>query len=129
MPVKRTKLSKRLSKRLSKSKQYRKTKNMKGGKQRLSLKSKKMFKSKKNSKNIKHYKSYSKRNLKKYKQQGGFNSNNGIGDDCNLATIKEPGFNLEGSGDIEGIKIPDSRAVIYNPDCKVDDYQAMTPYN
>jgi len=125
MPVKRTKLSKRLSKRLSKSKQYRKTKNMKGGKQRFSLKIKKVLKSKKNSKNRKHYKSNSKKNIKKNKQKGGFFSDS----ECNLATIKEPGFNLEGSGDIEGIKIPDSRAVIYNPDCKVDDYQAMTPYN
>ena len=100
---------------------------MKGGKQRLSLKSNKVFKSKKNSKNRKHYKSNSKKNLKKYKQKGGFNFNSG--DDCNLATIKEPGFNLEGSGDIEGIEIPGSRAVIYNPACKVDTYQAMTPYN
>lgn len=129
MAIKKTKLSKKVSKRVSKSKQYRKTKHTKGIKQRFSLKSKKVFKSKKNSKNRNYYKSYSKKNLKKYKQQGGFNLNNGLGDDCNLATIKEPGFNLEGSGNIEGISIPESRAVIYNPACKVDTYQAMTPYN
>jgi len=129
MGIKKTKLSKRLSKRLSKSKQYRKTKHMKTSKQRLSLKSKKVFKSKKNSnsKNRRHYKSNSKQNLNKYKHTGGFNFNSG--DDCNLATIKEPGFNLEGSGDIKGISIPEARAVIYNPDCKVDTYQAMIPYN
>ena len=119
MAIKRSTLSKRLSKRLSKHKQHRKTKSMKGEKKRLSLKSKK------NSKHRQTYKSNSKTNLKRYKQKGGFSSNI----DCNLATIKEPGFNLEGSGDIEGISIPDSRAVIYNPDCKVDSYQAMTPYN
>lgn len=57
------------------------------------------------------------------KQKGGFLND----DNCNLATIKEPGFHLEGSGDIEGISIPESRAVIFNPNCKVDTYQAMTP--
>ena len=123
MAIKRSKLSKRLSKRLSKHKQHRKTKSMKGEKKRLSLKSKKVFKSKKYSKHRQTYKSNSKKNLKRYKQKGGFNSNT----DCNLATIKEPGFNLAGSGDIAGISIPESRALIFNPNCQVDTYQAMTP--
>jgi len=88
------------------------TRKLKFNKNKYKSKSKSKSKSKFNSKSKKHL-----------KQKGGFLND----DNCNLATIKEPGFHLEGSGNIEGISIPESRAVIYNPDCKVDTYQAMTP--
>ena len=45
---------------------------------------------------------------------------------CNLASVKEPGFNIAGLGDIPGLSIPDSRGAIYRPNCKPDTYQAMT---
>jgi hypothetical protein len=79
---------------------------------------------KKKSKSKSNYKyKFNSKSKKHLKQKGGFLND----DNCSLATIKEPGFHLEGSGNIEGISIPESRAVIYNPDCKVDTYQAMTP--
>jgi hypothetical protein len=68
-----------------------------------------------------------KNNSKKYnissrmqRQKGGFTN-------CNLASVKEPGFNIAGLGDIPGLSIPDSRGAIYRPNCKPDTYQAMTP--
>ncbi len=101
MAIKKYKTSKRLYKKLSKRLAKRLTK-------RLS-KSKKVSKSKR---------------LHKY-QKGGF-----FGDSsCNLATVKEPGFNVSGLGSgsnaISGLSIPESRAVIFNPNCKTDTYQAM----
>jgi hypothetical protein len=63
----------------------------------------------------------SRRQNKTHKQRGGFAA------DCNLASIKEPGFNIAGLGDIAGLSIPESRAAIFRPNCKADTYQAMTP--
>ena len=73
-------------------------------------------------------KNYSKKNHSKtnnsmrrmQRQKGGFTN-------CNLASVKEPGFNIAGLGDIPGLSIPDSRGAIYRPNCKPDTYQAMTP--
>ena len=62
---------------------------------------------------------------KKYKKNnnhhGGFNAS------CNLATVKEPAFSLSGMGDIPGLNIPESRGVIYRPNCQTDTNQAMIP--
>lgn len=80
--------------------------------------SKKTKKTNKHSRKSKqHHKSHNKNNS----QSGGFAG------DCNLASIKEPGFNLSALGDIAGLSIPDSRAAIFRPNCKADTYQAMTP--
>ena len=76
-------------------------------------KNKKNKKTKKNNKHKKHNK-YS-------KHKGGFLND----PSCNLATVRESGFNLAGTGSIAGLSIPDTRAVIYNPNCKADTYQAM----
>ena len=59
---------------------------------------------------------------KKKIQRGG----NSIG--CSLASIKEPGFNIAKLGDIAGLSIPDSRGVIYRPNCgNPNENQAMAP--
>ncbi len=47
------------------------------------------------------------------------------GADCNIATIKEPAFNIPSLGDIPGLNIGESKAVIYNPNCKTDSYHPM----
>jgi glycerol-3-phosphate dehydrogenase len=122
--MKKTTFKKVLNK-LSKSKSsYKKTKkSMSGGSncnftRKLKFnKNKSKYKSKSKSKS--KFKSKSKKHLK---QKGGFLND----DNCNLATIREPGFHLEGSGNIEGISIPESRAVIYNPNCKIDTDHPMT---
>jgi hypothetical protein len=79
-------------------------------------------KTKKHSRKSKqHHKTHHKSHNKNNHQSGGFAS------DCNLASIKEPGFNLSALGDIAGLSIPESRAAIFHPNCKADTYQAMTP--
>lgn len=87
-------------------------------------KSKKSIKSKKSKRNSRMNKKTMKNkkymNNKKH-QKGGF------GSDCNLATVKEPGFNIDALGSIAGLSIPGSRAAIYRPNCKTDKYQAMIP--
>ena len=60
-------------------------------------------------------------NKKTHKQRGGFAS------DCNIASVKEPGFNVSALGDIPGLSIPESRGAIFRPNCQPDTYQAMTP--
>ena len=49
------------------------------------------------------------------------------GSDCSIATVIEPGFSVPSHGDIAGLSIGESRGVIYRPNCKSDNYQAMTP--
>ena len=44
-----------------------------------------------------------------------------------IASVKEPGFDVPSLGGIGGLSIPDMRATIFRPDCKVDNYQAMVP--
>jgi len=130
MAIKKIKSLLRLSKSRKYSKSRQNSKLRQNSKSRQNYKSRKHYKSRKNSKTRKNSKirknSKTRKHSKSRKhstQKGGF-----INDpDCNLATIKEPGFNLEGSGDIPGISIPESRAIIYNPNCQVDSYQAMTP--
>jgi hypothetical protein len=70
--------------------------------------------------NRKYRKNYKTHTRKMQNQQGGFTN-------CNLASVKEPGFNIPGLGDIPALSIPDSRGAIYRPNCKTDNYQAMTP--
>ncbi len=50
--------------------------------------------------------------------KGGFNN-------CNIATVKEPGFNIPSFGGINGLSIPESQSAIYRPNCTPDTYQAM----
>ena len=88
-------------------------------------------KNKKNRNKSKKHISMSKKHMskkhmsKKYKKnnnhRGGFNAS------CNLATVKEPAFSLSGMGDIPGINVPESRGVIYRPNCQTDTNQAMIP--
>ena len=78
----------------------------------------KFKKSKKTKKSRKTKKTFSKRYTK---HKGGFLND----PSCNIATVREEGFNLGGLGSIAGLSIPESRAVIYNPNCKADTYQAM----
>ena len=131
--TKKTTLNK-VFKKISKSKSsYKKTKkSMRGGKFKSigswksmsggsSCNSTRKFKFNKNKFNSKS--KFNSKTKKHLKQKGGFLNNT----NCNLATIKEPGFHLDGSGSIDGISIPETRAVIYNPNCKPDTYQAMTP--
>ena len=77
------------------------------------------------SKSNKHISKSNKHISKKYKKnnnhRGGFNAS------CNLATVKEPAFSLSGMGDIPGLNIPESRGVIYRPNCQTDTNQAMIP--
>ena len=77
------------------------------------------------SKSKKHISMSKKHMSKKYKKNnnhhGGFNAS------CNLATVKEPAFSLSGMGDIPGLNIPESRGVIYRPNCQTDTNQAMIP--
>jgi hypothetical protein len=94
---------------LSKSKKYN------------SKKTKKTNKTNKTNKHSRKSKQHHKKSHNKHHQKGGFAG------DCNLASIKEPGFNVPTLGDITGLSIPESRAAIFRPDCKVDTYQAMTP--
>ena len=55
------------------------------------------------------------------KQNGGFFAD----PSCNLAIIKEPSFNIPEIGNVAGLNIAESRALIYNPNCKKDTSQAM----
>lgn len=102
-----------------------KSKQNKIYKKHLSRKTKK-HNSRKNSRKNKNHKSkknHSKKNnsMRRMQRQKGGSTN------CNLASVKEPGFNIAGLGDIPGLSIPDSRGAIYRPNCKPDTYQAMTP--
>lgn len=106
MPIKR--------RTMSKSKKY----HMKSKKSMKTRHNKKTKLNKKSKKNTKHSKR--RRNMHK-KQKGGF------GSDCNLATVKEPGFSVDSLGSIPGLSISGSRAAIFRPKCKSDPYQAMLP--
>ena len=91
-------------------------------KSHMSKKTKNSHHKKHISKNKKHM---SKNMNKKYKKnnnhRGGFNAS------CNLATVKEPAFSVSGMGDIPGINVPESRGIIYRPNCQTDTNQAMIP--
>jgi hypothetical protein len=65
-------------------------------------------------------KSKSRNNKKNKNQKGGF----GCGP---IASVKEPGFEVPALSSVSGLSIPDMRATIYRPDCKIDTYQAMVP--
>lgn len=70
--------------------------------------------------NNKSYKRRSHRNNSRRHQKGG--------SPCGpIASVKEPGFDVPSLGGIGGLSIPDMRATIFRPDCKVDNYQAMVP--
>lgn len=72
-----------------------------------------------------HKKSHSRKSMNKSRrhtkhQKGGFS-------DCALATVQESGFSIPDIGDVPGFSLPDSKGVIYRPNCKSDSYQAMVP--
>jgi hypothetical protein len=123
MPIKK-KLSK--SKRLlSKSKRLSKSKSRTKKISKSKVKPKYKYNKKNNMNTLKN----SNKNSNKNFLAGGF-----FGDSsCNIATVKEPGFNVAGFGTgantIAGLSIPESRAVIYNPNCSnsTSKYQAMVP--
>ncbi len=129
MAIKKLSKSKRLSKKLFKRQTNRKTKTIKHNKNSQHKTSHNGGYSNSNSKKqLKHLKKNKKSNSKTSTHlKGGFMGNSS----CNLATVKEAGFNLPnlayGTSSIGGLNISDSRAVIYNPNCKTDKYQAMIP--
>jgi hypothetical protein len=47
--------------------------------------------------------------------------------DCTLATVLEPSFNISDIGSVKGLSIPESRSIIYRPNCRVDSNQPMVP--
>ena len=50
------------------------------------------------------------------------------GASCELATIREPGFSVSAKGNITGLSIPESSAIIYNPNCSNNSAgEAMVP--
>ena len=110
--------SKRLSKRLSKSKSKSRSRLYKS-KSRLSKNKRSLTKL--HTKTIKKNK-----NHKKNHRGGFFGSSN-----CNIATVKERGFNLpsygSGANQITGFSIPDTNAMIFNPNCASSPNQAMAP--
>ena len=111
MPLKKYKLSKksRKLKKSGKSSKSKKTKNY-----RSSRKLKQMFKKKNRSS------SRNRSNLKSKKYQKGAG--------CNIATVQEPGFNIDTLGSMPGLSIAASTAAIYRPNCnKNSSSQAMVP--
>ena len=113
---------------IKKHKSKRNNKNNSKTNSKSNAKSSKKFKlsrkyhNKKKTQKRTKYNSRSSRSSKNHKNyKGGFSSN------CNLATIKEPGFSVDALGSIAGLSIPESRAAIYRPNCKTNSYQAMTP--
>jgi len=116
MPIKKHNISK-ISKFSKKNKNLKKSKYSKKSRKYINYKiSRKISKSKKSRK--------SNNSMQKYRKhhRGGFAS-------CNLATVKEPGFNLDALNAIAGLSIPSSSAVIYRPNCrsKGSSSQAMAP--
>ena len=87
------------------------------------------YKKTKNLHNNKHNK-YNKQNKNNQNniQKGGYMSKIS---DCGSASVKEPGFSLAGSSsgktEIPGLSIPETRAMLYTPNCSIDKYQAMVP--
>ena len=110
-----TRIKKVLSKRHKQNKKYntklQKTLNSKNLKYLQKLKHKK--------KTLKSLKSLTTQNkLSRKSHIGGFNN-------CSIASVKEPVFNIPALGGIEGLTIPESRSAIYRPNCVPDTYQAM----
>ena len=102
-----------------KSKQSKQSKRSKRSKKPRKSRSKKQYKT------AKHKKVYKKVHKKTHSRKLSQNQRGGA--DCNLATVRESGFNVPDLGDITGLSIPESRGVIYRPNCQPDTYQAMTP--
>lgn len=88
-------------------------------------KSRKHHSKKHNSK--KHHSKKTKKNTHSRSKSRARKMQRGGATDCNLASVKEPGFNISAIDDIPGLSIPESRGAIYRPNCKTDTYQAMTP--
>lgn len=70
------------------------------------------------------YKKYSKKYSRKRKYRKSKKINQRGSGKCDIATVKESGFNIPNIGDIAGLSIPESRGVIYKPNCKTDSYHA-----
>jgi hypothetical protein len=122
MPIKKLSKSKRL---LSKSKRLLSKKLSKSRTKKLSKsKVKPKYKYNNKKKYTRAKKTYSNKVL-----SGGFSGD----PSCNIATVKEPGFSVAGLGSgtngIAGLSIPESRAMIYNPNCSnsTSKYNAMIP--
>ena len=129
MAIKKLSKSKRLlskSKRLYNSKSKTKKISKSKVKPKYKYNNKKNMSIKKNS-NKTSNKSSNKTSNKKF-LRGGFAGDSS----CNIATVKEAGFNVAGFGSgstaIAGLSIPESRAMIYNPNCSNNrGSEAMVP--
>jgi len=114
MPIKKTKISRKSKRFMKKILSRKKTQKNKV----KILKSRSSSKS--NSLKMKKMKMHNIRNMRK-SQRGGYAAN------CNMATVKEPGFTIDALGSIAGINIPSTRASIYRPNCNTSSPQAMAP--
>jgi hypothetical protein len=117
MPIKKTKISRKSKRFMKKMLSRKKTQKNKGNM------SKSRSSSKSNSLKMKKMKMRKIRNMRNMRksQRGGYAAN------CNMATVKEPGFTIDALGSIEGINIPSTRASIYRPNCNTSSPQAMAP--
>ena len=86
-----------------------------------------LIKKSNNIKSINEIKRKQRKSKSKSKSNSNINHHKGGFASCNLATIKEPSFNIPAMGGIDGLSIPESRGAIFRPNCKTDTYQAMTP--
>lgn len=126
MPIKKLSKSKRL---LSKSKRLYKSKSRTKKQSKIKAKPKYKYNKKNNMSTQKNSNKNFNKNSNKNVLKGGFSGD----PSCNIATVKESGFNLGGFGTgantIAGLSIPESRAMIYNPNCSnsTSKYQAMVP--
>ena len=109
-------MKKHTKKTSGKMKYYKSTSKSRNYNNRKKNKTRKTRKTRKTSKTSKKYGNNGRRKA----QHGGFS-------DCSLATVKEPAFNIPALNDIQGLSIPETRGVIYRPDCQKDTNQAMIP--
>ena len=89
-------------------------------KYKLSKKSRKLKKNSKSSKSSKSKKNRSSRKFKtmiRHKNRSNSRKMQKGGTSCSLATIQEPGFNVNELGSMPGLSIDGSTAAIYRPNC------------
>ncbi len=101
----------------SKSKHTKKRNNMKGTR---SMNNKRGKRSKRSKRSIRNMRNMRNMRVGKPVMRGG-------SADCTLATVLEPSFNISDIGSVKGLSIPESRSIIYRPNCRVDSNQPMVP--
>lgn len=125
MAIKKLSKSKKL---LSKSKRLYKSKSKTKKTSKSKVNPKYKYNNKKNMSTQKKSNKTSNKTSNKKVLKGGFAGDSS----CNIATVKEAGFNVAGFGSgstaISGLSIPESRAMIYNPNCSSNrGSEAMVP--